>query len=186
MATIIERADAFAERAHGSIGQLRKYTGDPYIVHPRAVAETLKRIDAEPDVIAAALLHDVVEDTPVIAEEVRVEFGERIAGWVASMTDVAPSSGLNREARVRLNLARLADADDEVHTIKLADLIDNASSIVMHDPGWARHYLAEKRRALHVLGRGHPELLSAATVLVEDGLRSLSAPKTSARQPAFR
>lgn len=168
------KADAFAERAHGLADQRRKYTGRPYIEHPRAVAEHLRELGFCDAVLAAALLHDVVEDTVVIIDEVRAEFGDRIAGWVAAMTDLPVLQGLNRRERKRRDLARLADADDEVHSIKLADLINNTSSIVAHDPDWAPLYLREKQAAIAVLTRGHPRLIEEAKHSIESGFQHLN------------
>ena len=68
---LIRRAKAFATQAHASIDQRRKYTGLPYIVHPEAVAELVEATGAGPEVVAAAWLHDVVEDTPVELEQIR-------------------------------------------------------------------------------------------------------------------
>lgn len=170
---VVAKADAFAERAHGLADQRRKYTGEPYIEHPRAVAEHLRRLGFRDAVLAAALLHDVVEDTVVTIDEIRAEFGDRIAGWVAALTDVPAGQGLNRHERKRLNLARLADADAEVHSIKLADLINNTSTIVAHDPDWAPPYLREKKAAIAVLTRGHPRLIEEANQAIESGFQHL-------------
>jgi (p)ppGpp synthase/HD superfamily hydrolase len=72
----------FATTAHASINQRRKYTGEPYIVHPIAVAELVRSVPHTPEMIAAAYLHDVVEDTPVTIEEIREEFGPQVAELV--------------------------------------------------------------------------------------------------------
>jgi len=170
---VVAKADAFAERAHGLADQRRKYTGEHYIEHPRAVAEHLRKLGFCDAVLAAALLHDVVEDTVVTIDEVRSEFGDGIAGWVAALTDVPSGQGLNRHERKRLNLSRLAEADAEVHSIKLADLINNTSSIVVHDTNWAPFYLREKKAAIAVLTRGHPRLIEEAKHAVESGFQHL-------------
>jgi (p)ppGpp synthase/HD superfamily hydrolase len=76
------RALEFAIAAHASIDQRRKYTGEPYIVHPIAVAALVRSVPHTPEIIAAAYLHDVVEDTPVTIEEIRAEFGDEVAALV--------------------------------------------------------------------------------------------------------
>lgn len=79
----------FAAQAHASIGQKRKYTGQPYIEHPVAVARILKAHGYSGDVVCAALLHDVVEDTPVSIEEIHRRFGPEIGTLVAAVTDIS-------------------------------------------------------------------------------------------------
>ena len=76
---LMSRADAFAAAAHASIGQRRRYTGDPYIVHPRRVARMVAQTDVRDAVVAAAMLHDVVEDTPVTLTDIRAAFGDGVA-----------------------------------------------------------------------------------------------------------
>ena len=78
MSDVVIRAAEFARRAHASIDQRRKYTHAPYIVHPKAVADIVAGVTDDPAMIAAAWLHDVVEDTPITIAEVEelVEVGE--------------------------------------------------------------------------------------------------------------
>ena len=71
-----EDALKFATRAHGN--QQRKYTEEAYVEHLKRVAETVKTVPHTPEMVSAAYLHDVVEDTPVTIEEVREIFGEKI------------------------------------------------------------------------------------------------------------
>ena len=89
MGELKKRAAEFAERAHAAIDQRRKYSNEPYIVHPRAVATLVGEVTECEKTIAAAWLHDVVEDTPVTIEEVLTQFGEEVAGLVADLTDIA-------------------------------------------------------------------------------------------------
>ena len=76
--TIVEKADLFASVAHGAIGQKRKYSHDDYIVHPRRVAKTVTDIGGTDDMIAAALLHDVIEDTAITGPMIMEAFGASI------------------------------------------------------------------------------------------------------------
>jgi len=126
---------AFATAAHGD--QKRKYTGEPYIQHPIEVAEIVKTVTDDQDVIAAAILHDVVEDTPVTLGGIRIAFGDRVAGFVAEVTDVSRPQDGNRAKRKAMDRDHLAKASPQGQTIKLADLISNAGSILQYDPDFA-------------------------------------------------
>jgi (p)ppGpp synthase/HD superfamily hydrolase len=143
-----KRAKIFAIRWHDSIDQKRKYTGESYWKHPVAVAELVKTVPHTPEMIAAALLHDCVEDTPCTIEEIEDEFGPLVALYVRWLTDVSKPSDGNREIRKAIDRQHTADAPEQVKTIKLADLIDNSKSILARDPDFARVYLREKRLLL--------------------------------------
>lgn len=160
------RARQFAEAAHGSINQRRKYTGEPYIVHPAAVAELVRSVPHTPSMIAAALLHDVVEDTPTSLAAIVVEFGVEVALLVDQLTDVSQPHHGNRAARKAIDRAHTANASAAAKTIKLADLIDNSRSILAHDPAFAEVYLAEKALLLEVLRDGDAVLWSMAAEMV--------------------
>ena len=155
-----------AKRAHA--GQLRKYTNEPYIVHPFAVAGLVSAVTEDEDMIVAAILHDVVEDTHVKIETVRGLFGTRIAGMVGDLTDISKPEDGNREIRKTLDREHTAQASIEAKTIKLADLIDNTKSIVAFDPKFSEVYMREKQLLLEVLGEGDPILYKIANDLVED------------------
>lgn len=168
------RARAFAIRAHGAIDQRRKYTGEPYIVHPAAVAALVRHVHHTEAMLAAAWLHDTVEDTPTTLEDIRREFGPEVALLVDQLTDASRPSDGNRAARKVLDRKRLAAASPAAMTIKLADLIDNSASILAHDRKFARTYLAEKAELLEVLIAGDASLLQHARRIVEDARRMLA------------
>lgn len=165
---LVARAAAFAGYAHGSIQQLRKYTGEPYIVHPEEVAGIVADVTDDQAVIAAAWLHDVLEDTPVTYNQVWSEFGPRVAQLVVEVTDVSKPEDGNRAARKALDCMHLAKASAAGQTIKLADLISNTRSIVEHDPDFAVVYLREKKALLRVLNRGDSMLHTIASRQVGD------------------
>ncbi|MBY4641729.1 HD domain-containing protein [Gluconacetobacter entanii] len=173
---LTSRAAAFAAVAHGKINQRRKYTDEPYIVHPWRVARTVRQAGARDEVVAAAWLHDVVEDTPVTLVEIEAEFGPDVAALVEMVTDVSRPEDGNRKARKALDRAHLARASAEGQTIKLADLIDNTETIVEHAPGFARVYLPEKRELLRVLTAGDATLHRRAAALAERGMELLQSP----------
>ncbi|MBY3231819.1 HD domain-containing protein [Rhizobium laguerreae] len=154
----IQMAKAFAAGAHGAIKQVRKYTGEPYIIHPAAVAAIVEAVPTHTwQMLCMAWLHDTVEDTGVTHGMILDLFGEEVRQGVWYLTNVERSAG-NRAARFKLNLQRLADAPNDVKTVKLADLYDNTGSIVKHDPTFAPLYLQEKAETLEVL-RGADQIL---------------------------
>jgi (p)ppGpp synthase/HD superfamily hydrolase len=163
---LIVEAELFADEKHD--GQVRKYTGEPYIVHPAEVAKIVASCpEANERMIAAAWLHDVVEDTPVTLSEIDERFGSHVAMLVGFLTDASRPEDGNRAVRKRIDKAHLATAPPEAQTVKLADLISNTSSIARHDPAFARVYLAEKRELLTVLTRGNATLHAVATALAK-------------------
>lgn len=156
----------FATAAHA--GQVRKYTGAPYIEHPMAVANIMAAASVHrfPEMKAAALLHDVVEDTAVSQADVYSMFGPYVADLVDWLTDQSKPEDGNRAIRKAIDRARLAGAPTAAKTIKLADLIDNARDITAHDPGFAKVYLGEMRLLLDVLKEGDATLHAMASEIV--------------------
>jgi len=166
---MIERAKIKAMQAH--INQKRKYTGEPYFVHLQEVASIIESIGGSNEQIAAAYLHDIVEDTPVTLEEIWVEFGSIITGLVEALTDVSKLSDGNRVIRKQIDLEHTAKASPEAKTIKLADIISNTSSIVEYDKDFAKVFLYETERILHVLIEGDSSLYKRASdLLIESKL----------------
>jgi guanosine-3',5'-bis(diphosphate) 3'-pyrophosphohydrolase len=156
------RARLFATAAHAAVGQLRKYTHEPYIVHPAEVAKIVRSVPHTDEMLAAAWLHDTVEDTGVSIELIRAEFGSEVSDLVGWLTDVSRPDHGNRAARKAIDRAHTAAAPAEAQTVKLADLISNTRSIVAHDPKFAETYLVEKRLLLEVMHRGDPTLMQIA------------------------
>lgn len=169
------RARLFATAAHGALDQKRKYTDEPYIHHPAAVVELVRSVPHSEEMLAAAWLHDVVEDTAIDFDTIEVEFGTEVVWLVRWMTDVSQPQDGNRAHRKALDLAHLALAPAPAQTIKVADLIDNTKSIVLHDPSFARVYLAEKHALLDVLTDANPALLKQARDMVAAGVDVLNA-----------
>lgn len=161
----------FAQCAHRK--QKRKYTGEPYANHCRNVAGIVAEFTSDQAVIAAAALHDVLEDTEVTPAELRDVFGERVALLVIEVTNVSRLEDGNRAVRKRLDLEHLARSSADGATIKLADLIDNTSSIVKHDKDFARAYLREKEALLKVLRHGNAELWKRAYETLQAAQREL-------------
>lgn len=164
---IVSKASNFARAAHARMDQRRRYTGDPYIVHPAAVAATVTTVTADQAIICAAWLHDVVEDTDVTITQIESEFGLEVANLVSDLTDVSCAADGNREARKRKDLEHTQAASARARLVKLADLIDNASSIITNDPGFARVYMAEMAQLLPVLADADATLHARARQIVD-------------------
>lgn len=171
-----ESAHARVENPDGTLGQLRKYTYEPYIQHPLTVAGIVCTASTVTlAMMAAAILHDVVEDTPVALTEIRERFGDEVAQLVDWLTDASTPADGNRAARKTIDRERLARAPREVQTIKLADLIANTMSIVANDPRFARTYLQEKMALLDIMNQGDARLYKRARKLCDEGLARLEA-----------
>lgn len=129
----------FASKAHA--GQVRKYTGEPYISHPIAVgllvADAMRGDEwtkKERDIaIDCAVLHDVVEDTYVTIEDIQREFGDAIAKGVWFLSD-PPNFVGNRKLRKKMTRERLKNAPDYIKLVKACDIKHNSISIEEHDP----------------------------------------------------
>ena len=167
MSDLVERAALFSRAAHQAVGQRRKYTHEHYHEHPANVAARVASVGGTPEMIAAAYLHDVAEDTHVTLAAIAEEFGPTVAGYVFEVTDqfVDPGYG-NRGQRKSLERERLSGISAQGQTIKLADLIDNTTSIVERDPRFARVYMHEKLELLRVMRQGDAHLLELCDALV--------------------
>ena len=162
---LVRTAFYFAEKAHD--GQQRKYTGEPYIVHPLAVASLVTFAGGSDEAVAAALLHDVVEDTDVTNAEIAEEFGMDVAGLVAEVTDVSKPEDGNRAVRKAIDRDHLKRASPSGMTIKLADMIDNSRSIAEGDPKFAKVYMAECADLLPHLSGGSRMLWTMAAKQID-------------------
>ncbi len=139
---MIRRAYEMAERAHA--GQGRK-SGEPYIIHPLSVAHILAELNLEPAVIAAGLLHDVLEDSDISRDELRAEFGEEVLVLVEGVTklerverraesDLARERSIHESESLRKLLMAMANDDIRVIFIKLADRIHNMRTLEYLSP----------------------------------------------------
>ena len=162
----VERARVFATAAHAAVKQVRKYTFEPYIVHPAEVASIVATVPHTDEMLAAAWLHDTVEDTGVTIVDIQAEFGNKVAELVGWLTDVSTPEQGNRAVRKAIDREHTAMAPAAAATVKLADLIANSRSILAHDPAFARVYLEEKRMLLEVLTRGDATLMAQARQIV--------------------
>ncbi len=173
MQSLEERARRFATEIHAAAGQRRKYTDEPYIVHPAAVVELVRSVTDDENMLAAAWLHDTVEDTGATLEDIAQQFGPEVAELVSMLTDKKQPQAKNRAARKVAHFRHTADASPDAQTIKLADIIDNTRAIVQYDPHFARIYLVEKQVQITLLREGSAELWRQAQATIEQGIAQL-------------
>lgn len=176
MNDLVSRASSYAVQAHIRINHRRKYSLEPYDVHLKDVADIVSSVTNDPEVIAAAWLHDIVEDTPTTFLDLEREFGPTLADLVCELTDVSRPSDGNRATRKTLDRTHLAKASPRSKTVKLADLIDNCRDICANDPDFAKVYLTEMAALLDVLHEGHPLLYSRALKLMHTQAEKLGLP----------
>jgi len=160
---LIKQAKTFAICAHDSVAHRRKYTDEPYHVHPERVAALVASVTDDAEAIAAAWLHDVLEDVapknPAFNKDTILRtFGSRVLQLVLEVTDVSSLADGNRAKRKAIEREHLAAASNAGKTIKLADLIDNIIDISKHDPGFARVFRKEAALDLPHLQSGDKHL----------------------------
>lgn len=123
------RAYDFAAKAHAN---QKRASGEPYFIHPCAVAEILIELGLDTATIAGALLHDVIEDTPYTAEDIRKEFGEEVLTLVSGVTKLDKIVFKSQEEEEAENFRKIFVAmakDIRVIIIKLADRLHNMRSL---------------------------------------------------------
>jgi len=176
MQDILEQIKDFADRAHGE--QKRKYTPERYIVHPVRVMETCKEYTNDVAILAAALLHDVLEDTPITRDEIKAFLvtlldpgkAERAVKLVEELTDQFIHKNYpqwNRRKRKQKEAERLATISADGQTIKYADIMDNSAEIVNEDNDFAHVYLFECMAILKKIDKGDKRLYHRAIELLE-------------------
>ena len=153
MESLAQTALVFATAAHAAVGQMRKYTDDPYIVHPIRVATTVAKFGGTDEMIAAAYLHDVVEDTGVSIDDIQDMFGPVVARIVDGLTDVSVPQDGNRAVRKAMDRQHSAGATYEAQFVKCADIIDNAHDIGANDPSFNVVYRKEMLLLIQVLDK---------------------------------
>lgn len=192
MNDVLEKVKVFADEAHGN--QTRKYTPDRYIVHPVRVMNICSEYNNRQPVLAAALLHDVLEDTPVskkglhdfLLTVMSVEEAAETVQLVVELTDVYTKTAYprwNRKKRKGKEASRIKETSGDSQTVKYADIIDNCTEIVEHDPDFAGLFLLECRTLLNVMEKGNATLREKAISAVDAGLQRV--PRRFRRQEAF-
>ena len=147
---LLDRAIIFAVKAHHNTE--RRGKGFPYIVHPMEAVEIVATITPDQELLAAAALHDTVEDTDVTVEQLRAEFGERIASLVASESDEMPEGVSEEDSwhdRKQAAINRLAAASHDAKIVALGDKLSNMRAIardyeVQGDALWSIFHVTDK------------------------------------------
>lgn len=155
MSDLVNRAIRFAKETHQRIDHRRKYSNQPYSVHLEQVAKIVISVTDDEEMIAAAWLHDVVEDTPATLDNIEHRFGASVAQLVRDLTDISKPNDGNRAVRKAIDREHLMRASGRAQTIKLADLIDNCKDIARHDARFARVYLNEAAVQRYIHGQGN-------------------------------
>lgn len=134
--SLLDRAIVFAVHAHQ--GDRRKGKGFPYIVHPMEAVEIVATMTDDQELLAAAVLHDVIEDTGTTADDLRREFGERVAMLVVSESDIVTEGSRADSWHLRKQVAmeRLSRASRETKIVALGDKLSNMRAI-------ARDYIVQ-------------------------------------------
>lgn len=168
----IYQAVGFAACAHRS--QKRKYSLEPYVNHPIAVARLVAASGADVDTIVAAVLHDVIEDTDVQIDPLEAVFGNRVMVLVMEVTkgfeSLIAEQPITKESLHKAHLHLLSKTSPEAATIKLADIIDNTSTLHERDPKRALTYLPEKWETIDVLKHGNKQLRERALEQISTNL----------------
>ena len=152
---IIYRAREFAFSAHKN--QFRKYSNEPYFVHPCEVAAIVSIVSSNENVIAAAYLHDVLEDCNISLTLLKQEFNIEIAKYVRELTNFYTRKkypNLSRTNRKLFEAQRLENCSSNTQTIKLADRICNARDITQYNKEFSIVYVEETKQLLPRLNRG--------------------------------
>ncbi len=180
--TALEKIKEFADKAHGE--QRRKYTPERYIVHPVRVMELCREYTNEEPILAAALLHDVLEDTSTTAGQIK-EFlipligkdnAIRTLDLVVELTDVYIKKDYpiyNRRKRKQMERERMKTISSDSQTIKYADILDNCLEIVIHDPSFAVVFLKECKDLLKVMTNGNNALYQRVLKSIDNNLKLL-------------
>jgi len=148
---LVQKAKAFAEKYHSEIDQRRKFTNEPYIMHPQGVVDILRTVPHTEEMLAAAWAHDTVEDTKVMLDDVRAELGDKVADLVEQLTKPYDISKMTPDAQ----------------TIKLADITHNALAAKDAPADFTRRYLPKKTAELELLKGGNQELWGKAKQAIE-------------------
>jgi guanosine-3',5'-bis(diphosphate) 3'-pyrophosphohydrolase len=169
---MIQDAVAFAARAHRH--QIRKDLQTPYVSHPFRVCLVVRHVFGfdDPRMLAAALLHDTIEDTNTDYDDLLVHFGPEVAGWVSTLSK---DKRLEDEPREEAYILGLAAAEWPVKACKLADIYDNLSDSVHLSEGFRRRTLARSKRYLDALAAEPVEPLRRPLEIVASLFREIES-----------
>lgn len=168
-ALVIQLARAWCIAGHTAAGQYRKFTGEDYSSHPIRVSQIIEEMYPDDhNMIAAAAMHDLVEDTGITLGLIREHFGDDVAYLVQGCTKVSKPEDGNREVRSAKDIEHINKGTLRVKTIKAADAADNMSGLRNSDPIFAKLQVKEKRDLLKVLTGVDPHLLKRLEDALDD------------------
>lgn len=168
MTDIIATATLIATVAHKAVGQIRKYSGEDYVTHPLAVSRIVADYTDCKFTIAAAILHDVIEDTDITEEDLIAQLmlfhptheATLVVKLVMGVTKVSEQEDGVRKVRRALDHAHFAKGDSRQQLIKGADSLHNCLSIASGDAKFAKRYIPEKRELADMLTLAPTELIN--------------------------
>lgn len=175
-AALLLRAADCAARAHA--GQTRKGGAVPYVNHVIEVARLVAEDGREAETVAAALLHDVVEDTQTTLADLERAFGTDVAALVGHLTDAPEWEALPRPERKRRQAAHIAEAPAEARAIKIADQTSNVRDVGRLPRGWApveaEAYVAETGPVVDACRDAAPRLAALYDAAVREARAGLA------------
>ena len=160
MTDLVKAAKLFAIGNHQRITAYRNPALQSLEVHLRSVAQIVSSVSQEEETIAAAWLHDIVEDTSVTIDDLERMLGKKVARLVGELTIVGHSPPGNRAKRFALEKEHFANISGAAKTIKLADLIDTGRDLYKNDRASFVAYAAEAKDLVQVLDGGDARLLA--------------------------
>jgi guanosine-3',5'-bis(diphosphate) 3'-pyrophosphohydrolase len=176
MKETLETIKQFADKAHGD--QKRKYLPERYIEHPVRVMKLCESVTSELPVLAAALLHDVLEDTEInkhylhdfLLTVMDTDDCDNTLQLVIELTEIYTRRDypqMSRRKRKSKEAGRISHASAEAQTIKYADIMDNCKNITTQDPDFAPVFLRECKMLLAKMTKGNHELRQQALQVIE-------------------
>jgi len=164
-------ASAFAARAHRH--QLRKDGQTPYVSHAFRVCLVVRHVFGfdDPRMLAAALLHDTIEDTATDRDDIIEQFGADVGRWVAALTKDMRLPEDQREAEY---IAVLAAAEWQVKACKLADIFDNLADSTQLTPEGRKKAIGRSRKYLDAIGRDLPDAIREAFRITQEKLKGIA------------
>lgn len=173
----INKAVLVAKTAHNAVGQVRKFTGEPYWTHPEKVAWKVSQSTSDEDIICAAWLHDVVEDTQISENFIGQQFGPQVQRLVHELTEQKPHDTSSKNAIH--DIARLAAVSPDGKLLKLSDIWANISDLSDESgEGFVRAWLPTKIATALAFKRKTNEFNHLV-----DEIISLASDKVSAHYP---
>jgi hypothetical protein len=160
MSDLVQAARLFANSSHHRIEMHRNPAWQSPEVHRKSVAQLISSVSQDETMIAAAWLHDMVEDTRVTLDDIERQFGTALARIVGELTPVSLPGHGTRAARIAVDRQHFASASAAAKTVKIADLIDTCRDLHKKDPESLGRYAAEAQEWAQVLEGGDTRLLN--------------------------